>query len=193
MTDVVERLIQDALTGANDITVTIDDQELEFEVWFNYFISRIGERNLINAVQVFDDLTFNMDGYQPTVLPVVNQLIKGMSSIGMDFIKPSALPYIDSDEEETLGSILANEFGDMYWVLFTIIEQGHPLKGVRYATAYRKGELVYPPQDPSFTDSYPDESVHAQARGIFIDTRERFFKMVRPELYVIDEKGVLLK
>lgn len=89
MTDIMDTLIQEAVNGARDITVAIGDQELQFEVWFNYFLSKVGERNLFNKAVIYDDLTFNMDGYSPTMFPVVNQLIKGMSYVGMDIIKPS--------------------------------------------------------------------------------------------------------
>lgn len=190
MTDVVDKIIQQAVVGARDIEVAIGDQELQFEVWFNYFLTRVGERNLFNKAQVYDDLSFNMDGYTPTLFPVVGQMIKGMTTIGMDFIKPSVTGPIPFGLAETFGDMIADDMDDLYWVLFTIVEQGHPLKGVRYATAYRNGELIYPPVDPSFTDSYPDEMVHEQARGIFVDTRERFMRMVRPELFKCDENGV---
>lgn len=192
MTDVVERLIQEAVVGARDIEIAIGDQELQFEVWFNYFLTKIGERNLFNKAQVYDDLTFNMDGYNPTLFPVVNQLIKGMSHVGMDLIKPSVAGPVPPELAETFGSMVADDMDDLYWVLFTIVEHGHPLKGVRYATAYRKGELIYPPQDPAFTESYPDESVHQVARGIFIDIRERFIRTTRPELFKTDARGALL-
>lgn len=192
MSDVVERLINEAIVGARDIEIAIGDQELQFEVWFNYILSKIGEHNLFNKAQIYDDLTFNMDGYNPTIFPVVNKLIKGMSYIGMDFIKPSVTGPIPDELAETFGNMVADDMDDLYWVLFTIIEHGHPLKGVRYATAYRKGDLVYPPQDPAFTDSYPDESVHQVTRGIFIDVRERFLRTTRPELFKTDAKGALL-
>lgn len=196
MSAVIERVVHDALKGSTDITAMIGRTELQLEVWFNYFLERVGERNLFNRVQIFDDLTFNTDGYQPTILPVVNQLVEGMTSIGMDLIKPSPIAFDAEDSElmkETFGELVASEFEDLYWVLFTIIEPKHPLKGVRYATAYRKGELIYPPTDPEFTASYPDEKVHEQARGVFIDVQERFLKAVRPELFKTDVHGKILQ
>ncbi len=192
MSNVVEQMIQDAINGSRETEVAIGDQELQFEVWFNYFLTRVGERTLFNKATVYDDLTFNMDGYEPTRFPVVNQMLKGMSAIGMDFIKPSIIGPLPEELEETFGSMIVDDMEDLYWVIFTIVEHGHPLKGVRYATAYRNGELIYPPQDPAFTESYPDEDCHQMARGIFIDRKERFIRMIRPELYKTDERGALL-
>jgi len=192
MTSIVDTLVQEAVSGARDITVAIGDQELQFEVWFDYFLSKVGERNLFNKAVIYDDLTFNMDGYTPTLFPVVNQLIKGMSYIGLDIIKPSKTGPVPEELAETFGSMIADDLEDLYWILFTVVVHGHPLKGVRYATAYRKGELIYPPVDPTFTDYYPAEHVHEQARGIFIDTKERFLRTTRPELFKTDAKGVLL-
>lgn len=192
MTNVVDQLIQDAIAGGRDVEVAVGDYELQFEVWFNYFHSRVGVKTLFDKATIYDDLTFNLDGYEPTLFPVVNQLLKGMTTIGMDFIKPSITGPVPEELKETFGSMIADDLDDLYWVLFTIVEQGHPLKGVRYATAYREGEFIYPPVDPTFTESYEDMHVHEMARGIFIDKRERFFKMVRPELFKTDEKGNLL-
>lgn len=195
MSAIVERLASEAITGYSDTMAMIGRAELQFEVWFNYMLSKVGEHNLFNKSHIFDDMTFNTDGYEPTLYPVKDQMLEGMCHIGMDFIKPS--PWVpiegdDAEEVETLGSMLASETENMYWVLFTVVEPKHPLKGVRYATAYRNGELIYPPQDPSFTDSYDDEKVHGQARGIFIDVNEKFLKATRPELFKTDRNGKLL-
>lgn len=192
MTEVVERMVHDALAGANAANSAIGDLELQFEVWFNYFLSNVGERNLFNKAQIYDDLTFNMDGYTPTVFPVVSQLLRGMSSVGMDIIRPTKSSPLVDDAPETFGSMIADDLDDMHWILFTVIEPKHPYKGVRYATAYRNGELIYPPVDPTFTDYYPDEKVMPFARGIFIDIRERFLQNARPDIFVRDAKGNLL-
>lgn len=195
MSDLIERLIQKTIMSAKDTTIAIDDQELEFEIWFNYYVSCIGERKLMYLAEIYDDSEFNMDGYQPTIFPVIDNYLKGMSTIGMDFIKPSMVSLRSPDDEDdlTFGSMIANEMANLHWVLFTVVEPDHPLNGVRYATAYSKGELVHPPYDPTFTDSYPDELVHGRARGIFIDTRERFLRSIRPELYKTGTSGALLK
>lgn len=194
MSDIVERLANEAQVGYAETMAMIGRTELQLEVWFNYMYAKVGEHNLLNKSNVFDDLTFNTDGYVPTLYPVRDDMVDGMGSIGMDFIKPSCWIAInDEDEgEESLGSMLAEETEGMLWILFTFTEPKHPLKGIRYATAYRKGELIYPPQDPSFTDSYDDEKVHDQARGIFIDVHERFLKACRPELFKTDHHGKLL-
>lgn len=192
MAQAIERLVQEAFTGSKDIITSIGDQELEFEIWFNFIVSRIGVANLINACEIYDDLTFNMDGYKPSTMPVVNNYIKDMKSIGIDFIKPSYLTTVEQMINDD-GDTPVEELNNFYWVLFTVVENNHPLKGVRYATAIHDGELCYPPFDPTFTDSYPDEHVHPSAMGIFIDNRERFIKKVRPELYKVDVKGILLK
>lgn len=195
--EAVNLLIQNTIAGSKAALHAFDDLELSFEMWFNYVLSRIGEATLRSKLDIHDDLCFNMDGYSPTLMPVVNQLIPGMTTIGVDLIKPSAdaLKAASSMGDpmiETFGSMIADDLEGITWVLFTIVEQGHPLKGLRYATAFRDGELTYPPTDPNFTSTYPDEAVHESARGIFIDTRERVLRSVRPDIYALDAKGKLL-
>ncbi len=122
----LEKLLGECVTGARKACTLADDLETMFEMWVGYFIDRVGERTFFSRMQTFDDRTFNLDGYQPTIMPAPINLIEGMTSIGCDIIKPSPGSY-----DEDVDVMLVEEAMSSVWLLFTVTEQGHPLKGLR--------------------------------------------------------------
>ena len=179
MSRALEKVLSQAIGGSRKAQAMADDLETMFEMWTGYMVSRLGEDNFFNQVQVFDDRSFNIDGYQPTIMAAPINLIEGMKSIGVDAIRPNLSNY----GEESSNAMLVAEATSMHWLLFTIVEQGHPLKGLRYVVGYRDGELIVPLDDPMFTATYDDEHFLIGGRGCFIDKRERFLQATRPELF----------
>lgn len=178
MQNILEKVVSQAVEGSRKAQRMADDFETMFEMWTGYMVDRLGERNLFNRVQVFDDRTFNIDGYQPTILTAPLSTIEGMTSIGIDIIKPSKSLYDDDS-----STMLAEDLENSHWFLFTITEQGHPLKGLRYVAGYLDGELRVMCDDPMFTSTYDDEHLLIGGTGVYIDKKERFLRAVRPELF----------
>lgn len=179
MSRALEKVLSQAIGGSRKAQAMADDLETMFEMWTGYMIARLGETNFFNQVQVFDDRSFNIDGYQPTILAAPLNLIEGMTSIGVDIIKPNLSLY----GEENGNTMLVAEATSMHWLLFTITEQGHALKGLRYVVGYRDGELIVPMDDPMFTATYEEEHFLVGGLGCYIDKRERFLRATRPELF----------
>lgn len=177
MDRMLEKVIGEALGGSRKATTMADDLETMFEMWTGYMIGRLGESTFLSRLQVFDDASFNIDGYQPTIMPVPCNLIESMSSIGVDTIRPSMRLYSTGD------TMLLAEAESMNWLIFTVTEQGHPLKGLRYVTGLRGGELVVAMDDPMFTATYDDEHFQYGGTGCYIDKRERFLRAARPEIF----------
>lgn len=174
----VERLMSQAVTGARNAISMADDLETMFEMWSGYMVDRLGEEMFLSRLQTFDDHTFNLDGYQPTIMPVAMNMIDGMTSIGVDIIKPSA-PQLMGEA----NAMVLEEVKDLVWLLFTVTEQGHPLKGLRYVCGWRNNEITLSLDDPAFTETYSDEEYHTGCQGIFIDKKDRILREVRKDIF----------
>lgn len=175
----LERVIGDAIVGARKAIVMSDDFETMLEMWVSYMTGRAGGvTGFINQLNQYDDNTFNTDGYHPTILAVPLNLIAGMSSIGVDLIKGSTVPVQFMYLTDCTSLPVVDQ-----WLIFTVVEQGHPLKGLRYVSGFKDGELCTVLTEPDFTFTYSDEEVILGGRGTFIDKRERFLRAVRPELF----------
>lgn len=177
MEKVLDRLMTECNAGARKAQTLADDLETMFEMWTGYMASRIGISNFLDRLQTFDDRSFNIDGYQPSIMPVTQGLIADMTSIGVDVIRPNASVYDQSD------TMVLEDAMSMVWLIFTVVEQGHPLKGLRYVASFRDGELVVGCDDPLFTSTYEDEHIQCGGTGIFIDKRERFLRAVRGDIF----------
>lgn len=173
----LEKVLVDAIVGSRKIQTMSDDLETMFEMWTGYMYGRTPDKKIC-GIKTYSDESFNLDGYEPSVMPVPLKVIAGMTSIGVDLIKHSA--YVP---EELMSDMLLAEAETTDWLLFTIIEQGHPLKGLRYVTGIRDGEMVVPITDPMFTSTYEDEHFLIGGTGCFIDKRERLIRAVRPEIF----------
>lgn len=178
MERVLEKVIGDAISGSRRAQTLADDLETMFEMWTGYMFSRLGEKKFKAGLQTFEDESFNLDGYEPTIMPVPLQMMPGMSSIGVDMINPTIALY-----DPGLDTMLLAEASTMNWLLFTITEQGHPLKGLRYVTGFREGEVCVPMDDPLFTETYNEEQILIGGLGCFIDKRERLLRTARPEIF----------
>ena len=174
----VERLMSQAVTGARNAISMADDLETMFEMWSGYMLDRLGEEVFLSRLQTFDDHTFNLDGYQPTIMPVSMNMIDGMTSIGLDVIRPT--PMKITAETNTM---VLEEVKDLVWLLFTVTEQGHPLKGLRYVCGWRNKEITLSLDDPAFTTTYSDEECQTGCRGIFIDKKDRFLRQARKDIF----------
>jgi hypothetical protein len=187
MERVIEKVISDAMAGATKAHHLCDAFETMFEMWVGYMVPRLGESTFFDRMQVFDDRTFNLDGYTPTILPAPINLIEGMTSIGVDVIKPNPTLYDREDSnslvEDLVNDMLVEDAKISHWLLFTVVEQGHPLKGLRYVAGYLDGELRTCLDDPMFTSTYDEDDLIVGGTGMFIDKRERFLRHIRPELY----------
>lgn len=177
----LERIMGEAITGARKAQTMADELEMMFEMWTGYMTATLGVHNFINRLQTYDDRSFNMDGYQPTIMPVCMKLIEGMTSIGVDVIKPN--PSILGIMEPYGSEMLLEESMNTLWLIFTVVEQGHALKGLRYVTGFRDGELTISLDDPQFTTTYDDDEYHVGGQGFFIDKRERFLRHVRGDIF----------
>lgn len=178
MERVLEKIVGQCNEGSRKAQRLADDLETMFEMWTGYMVERLGEANFFNRLQVFDDRTFNIDGYQPTIMSAPLKMIEGMTSIGVDIIKPNVASYGEGVDEMVVA-----EAEISHWLLFTVVEQGHPLKGLRYVAGYRDGELVVMCDDPMFTATYDEEHILIGGLGVYIDKKERFLRAVRPELF----------
>lgn len=178
MERVLEKLLGEVITGSRKAQTIADDLETMFEMWTGYMYTRLGDKKFTDGLTVYDDSTFNIDGYQPTIMPVPLNIISGMTSIGVDIIKPNTYLY-----DPAIDEMLIAEAATMTWLIFTVVEQGHPLKGLRYIVGHREGELHVPMDDPMFTTTYDEEHFITGGLGCFIDKRERFLRAARPELY----------
>lgn len=174
----IERLMTQAITGARNAISLADDLETMFEMWTGYMVDRLGETVFLSRLQTFDDRTFNLDGYQPTIMPVAMNMIDGMTSIGLDVIKPNPHSY---DPESDV--MLLEEAKNTLWLLFTVTEQGHPFKGLRYVCGYRNSEITLTMDDPMFSATYGEEECQFGCRGIYIDKKERFLRAVRKDIF----------
>ena len=174
----LELVVSQAVTGSRNAISAADDLETMFAMWAGYMVDRVGEKVFLSRVQTYDESTFNMDGYQPTIMPVILNMIDGMTSIGLDIIKPSPLYLGEGD-----NCMVAEAAATGLWLLFTVVEQGHPLKGLRYICGWSNKEVTLSIEDPRFTATYSNEECQTGGQGIFIDKKERFLRMVRKDIF----------
>lgn len=173
----LEKLLGECNVGSRKAQALADDLETMFEMWTGYMTSRVGVATFLERLECHDDRSFNIDGYQPTIMPVTQSMIEGMTSIGVDVIRPNPTLYEHADV------MVVEEAMSILWLIFTVVEQGHPLKGLRYVVGFRDGELTLSCDDPMFTSTYDDEHCQTGCQGIYIDKRERFLRAVRGDIF----------
>lgn len=175
MDRILRRVVQEACVYTGVAQSLLTGLEHQFEALARY-------DKLLNPVSsLYDRLGsyyvneyFCLKTYTPVRVDLPEHLIDGMDCIGVNLV-------YSEDAQPGIGGDVLDEMGP--WVVLTIIQDKHPLKGLVYASNYIDGELRCSVFDPATFDEQADVELIQGGLGTFYDPSDIVLRYCNPKMF----------